>query len=723
MTPGSSQPVSRKSPGTVATFYSFKGGVGRSMTLANVAALLSKWGQRVLITDWDLEAPGIEKFFERWMLESAGPKDGIVDLIGAYSSGSPIDWRSCIAKARPQGGQEIHIITAGKEDGRYVSRLRALDWEKLFAENRLGNYLEALRREWKAEYDFILLDSRTGVTDIGGICTIHLPDLLIAMFVANDQSLHGVRTVLESAGRGHATMPVDRTKLMVIPVPSRDESSSEHDLAEQWRQRFAGELRTFLVDWVPRNEKHTDVLNYLKIPYFPYWSFGERVPVLEQDDPENPKTLAYAYQPLAKLLLSGLDWNEVRRGTQATERALEQAAETEKLKLEATRVAEAAKLRAAEQAARQMEEAAADRKKRIEEFEARVQDQTAYWDAVARRHKSRAGVAWMIGTVAILAAAGLALFELVGGGSALRSPAMAGFDIFFTAVAAGAVVYLLTRTPSRKAQIGARIASELGSEQVRFRSRALPYSGDDPERVLQRYVSNIEKILRRGQDEYEGQGRETKRAYPTSAEPTAADAASSTETPAPMPTPALAVPEPVAPKIDTAPTGYQFDVYLSYRRSEFTSQWLAEFLPLFRYWLSESLGRDPVVFEERQLPPDSGWVETTYALHSSRTLLAICSPSYFQSASNVGEWQYFRQHAPQSIIPVLYAKVADLDLQAADFTRFSFIGQGFRQSELYVDFQRAVQELANTAAEKIRNAPPFQAEDPLPGETPSAIPE
>ncbi len=50
--------------GYVYTFYSYKGGVGRSMALANVAALLARWGKKVLIVDWDLEAPGIEKYFE-----------------------------------------------------------------------------------------------------------------------------------------------------------------------------------------------------------------------------------------------------------------------------------------------------------------------------------------------------------------------------------------------------------------------------------------------------------------------------------------------------------------------------------------------------------------------------------------------------------------------------------------------------------------------------------
>ena len=43
--------------GQIITFYSFKGGTGRSMTLANVAWILAANGKRVLVADWDLESP------------------------------------------------------------------------------------------------------------------------------------------------------------------------------------------------------------------------------------------------------------------------------------------------------------------------------------------------------------------------------------------------------------------------------------------------------------------------------------------------------------------------------------------------------------------------------------------------------------------------------------------------------------------------------------------
>ncbi len=49
--------------GQVITFYSYKGGVGRSMALANVAVLLAQQKKKVLAIDFDLEAPGLHRFF------------------------------------------------------------------------------------------------------------------------------------------------------------------------------------------------------------------------------------------------------------------------------------------------------------------------------------------------------------------------------------------------------------------------------------------------------------------------------------------------------------------------------------------------------------------------------------------------------------------------------------------------------------------------------------
>ena len=46
----------------VVTFYSYKGGVGRTMALVNTAVELATNGRKVLIVDFDLEAPGISTY-------------------------------------------------------------------------------------------------------------------------------------------------------------------------------------------------------------------------------------------------------------------------------------------------------------------------------------------------------------------------------------------------------------------------------------------------------------------------------------------------------------------------------------------------------------------------------------------------------------------------------------------------------------------------------------
>lgn len=56
--------------GRVITFYSYKGGVGRSFALANIGTILSQWGYRTLVIDFDLEAPGLNHFFCETSIET-----------------------------------------------------------------------------------------------------------------------------------------------------------------------------------------------------------------------------------------------------------------------------------------------------------------------------------------------------------------------------------------------------------------------------------------------------------------------------------------------------------------------------------------------------------------------------------------------------------------------------------------------------------------------------
>jgi MinD-like ATPase involved in chromosome partitioning or flagellar assembly len=304
--------------GVVYTFYSFKGGVGRTMALANVAALLAKWGYSVLMVDWDLEAPGLERFFvglrpEIGSLRSTRP--GIVDMICAKKNGEVLPWRDCLMDIRVSGSTgDLLLLSAGRNGEDYTARLHSLDFPDLFENYDLGSYIEELREEWVSEFDFILVDSRTGVTDIGGICTVHLADVLVLLFTTTESSMNGAMRILERARKAQEQLPLDRGRLLAVPVPARDESRTEYENATRWKERFASQFGELYRDWLPSGKTAHDAIDLLRIPYVPYWSFGERLPAVEEGTAD-PAGIGHAYEILARVLAARLDWYAALEGT------------------------------------------------------------------------------------------------------------------------------------------------------------------------------------------------------------------------------------------------------------------------------------------------------------------------------------------------------------------------------------------------------------------------
>jgi cellulose biosynthesis protein BcsQ len=293
--------------GTIATFYSYKGGTGRTLALANVGALLARWGHKVLCVDWDLEAPGLHLYFEKHAPASRG---GLVEIVEALARGKRPAWKRFVARTRiGVDPGRLDLLAAGKFDRSYVARLQALAFRQLYEEG-LGEGLEQLRAEWTDTYDFVLLDSRTGITDIGGICTAQLPDILVLMATANDQSLDGIVDVAERARAARRKLPLDKPVLQCLPVPSRFDQHMESAISQKWLQKFATRLEPFYRPWLHASITPQEILAHVKIPYVPVWSFGERLPVLEEGTAD-PETIGFALETLAALIAHRLAHTDV----------------------------------------------------------------------------------------------------------------------------------------------------------------------------------------------------------------------------------------------------------------------------------------------------------------------------------------------------------------------------------------------------------------------------
>jgi hypothetical protein len=205
------------------TFYSYKGGVGRTLMVANMARYLASFGKKVLAVDFDLEAPGLH-----YKLGVESPDRGLVDyllqlfLVGEVPE-SLEPYMIAIEPANAAGGS-IHLLPAGAAPSpAYWHQLAKLDWHALFySEEAPGVPLflelqERIAREHAP--DFLLIDSRTGITEVGGATTTLLADRVICLLLNNRENLDGAREVMRSLRRAHR-LP-GQAQLEIWPVLSR----------------------------------------------------------------------------------------------------------------------------------------------------------------------------------------------------------------------------------------------------------------------------------------------------------------------------------------------------------------------------------------------------------------------------------------------------------------------------------------------------------------------
>ena len=183
----------------ITTFYSFKGGVGRTMALVNTAVTLAQRGRNVLVVDFDVEAPGLDTFD---VLRPQEDVPGIVDFVVDYvTSGIAPDATKYVGDCPSIGdhGGKLWIMPSGRIDT-HAATLGQIDWMDLY--ERLDGYLlfEDLKAQWSKtiQPDYVLIDSRTGHTDSSGICTRQLPDSVVILFFPNAQNLRGLTQVVRA---------------------------------------------------------------------------------------------------------------------------------------------------------------------------------------------------------------------------------------------------------------------------------------------------------------------------------------------------------------------------------------------------------------------------------------------------------------------------------------------------------------------------------------------
>lgn len=275
---------------SVVTFYSFKGGVGRTQALANVAAELCRRGRRVILVDLDLESPGVDAYFGPG--RGGAPQPGLLDWLDAWRTAQvPPDLDEYLVEVM-RGPGSVRLLGPGRLDADYSRRLANLSWERLYKEEDGDLLMERLREELVRRADHVLVDSRTGMTDIATICTFQLPDFVVALFALHRQGIEGTALV----ARALAARMSERDPRLgrVALVPARvDEADGARvtEWLDRAREAFGG-----LPPAIGLLQARDD--QTFRVPYDRDVAYGEHIVM----DTAREGRLAAAYRFLADLV-------------------------------------------------------------------------------------------------------------------------------------------------------------------------------------------------------------------------------------------------------------------------------------------------------------------------------------------------------------------------------------------------------------------------------------
>jgi hypothetical protein len=297
------------------------------MLLANVAWILASAGKRVLVIDWDLEAPGLHHYFHPFLIDPRlEATDGLIDLVVEYSRDAltpeeqssgrkwldhATDIQRFVASVNwsfPNDGL-LHLLPAGRQNASFSVRVNTFHWDDFYERLSGGAFLEFLKNKIQNDYgyDHILIDSRTGVSDTSGICTVQMPDRLVVCFTASEQSIKGSAAVAASTSvqwdrvealkrAAKADFKQDRR---IFPILMRIEASEKNKL-----DAARAHVRQVFADLPGLGAGKDAYWNKAEVGYWPFYAFEEVLAVFG-DRFRTDTSLIAAYENVASLLTDG----------------------------------------------------------------------------------------------------------------------------------------------------------------------------------------------------------------------------------------------------------------------------------------------------------------------------------------------------------------------------------------------------------------------------------
>ena len=232
----------------VLSFFSFKGGVGRTTALVSVALQLARAGRRVCVIDLDLEAPGVGTLLASAQGTAAY---GVLDFLLEGSVIAPDkldlgDFLHVYEDAQAIGnGPPIEVVPAGKLDEDYLEKLARIDYQALLSPTSDESALHALLRRLRKEraFDYVLMDSRAGLHDIGGLALNGIAHLDVIFALDSEQSWQGLPIIIDHLGRRRVLRGLQQQDCVLVYAMAPPATSPERqERVERFRARAYDDL-------------------------------------------------------------------------------------------------------------------------------------------------------------------------------------------------------------------------------------------------------------------------------------------------------------------------------------------------------------------------------------------------------------------------------------------------------------------------------------------------
>ena len=234
----------KKFKSEVISFYSYKGGVGRTLALIHTAYLLAQKGKNVLMLDLDIEAPSMQNIFKSEMEEiDYGLIDYLYNKIYEQGTDKKITIPDIYAKVEGSKDENIsgnlYVVPAGKLNTEYIYKLSKIQPNLVSRNNYISDLIKDLESKHELNLDFVLVDSRTGINDWGGVSLIDVSDKVVFFVYPNDENMEGSRSLMnlvENSKKGNISVVFSRVDVKAHDeaIKFYDELNKELDLSQDY---------------------------------------------------------------------------------------------------------------------------------------------------------------------------------------------------------------------------------------------------------------------------------------------------------------------------------------------------------------------------------------------------------------------------------------------------------------------------------------------------------